>query len=220
MSAFNGVIKQVSSIADQLTTRMIGLGAIAIGLLLSLGLFMHSLPSAFSITTTTQIEDVLLGNIQAESLLVTASQTVNANVNLKRVAKIVGIPVGKTNLVYAAVGSASAGIDMRSVEIVEFEPQAQRVKLHLPEMGMTVTLNPERSETLANYRNWFGPTAGADLYEEAQRQAYSTMKAKACSSDILGVATQNAEVEIRTILTKVGFQQVEFETTPSTCPLA
>jgi hypothetical protein len=38
------------------------------------------------------------------------------------------------------------------------------------------------------------------------------MKSKACSSFILDAATKNAEHEIQMILTKVGFQRVDFDT--------
>ena len=220
MSAFNGAVKMMGSLTDFLTGQVVKLGAIAIGLLLALAFLLHSIPSPFSITTTKEIQDILLGSIQAESLLTTASQDISANITIDQVAKFLKIPTGTTNLVYAAVGKANAGIDIQNVEVVAFDQEARSVILHLPAAKMAVSLNPERSEILASYRNWFGPKAGAEIYEDAQRQAYAAMNSKACANDILKVATHNAEVEIRTILTKVGFDEVEFETTSATCPTA
>jgi hypothetical protein len=214
--------KTMGNLSDHITGQMVKLGAIAIGLILAIALLFQALPSIspFTITTTTEVQNLLLGRVQAESLLTTASQDINANVTIDQVAKVLRIPIGTTNLVYAAVGKATAGIDMRKVEVVAFDQGTRSVALHLPAAQMSISLNPERSETLANYRNWFGPKAGAKIYEDAQRQAYAAMSSKACDNAILDAATHNAEVEIRTILTKVGFQQVTFETTPASCPTA
>ncbi|WP_027269443.1 DUF4230 domain-containing protein [Leptolyngbya sp. PCC 6406] len=212
--------KTIGNLTDHVTGQMVKLGAIAIGLLLALAFLLQALPSPFSITTITEVQDLLLGQIQAESLLTTASQDISANVTIDQVAKVLKIPIGTTNLVYAAVGKASAGIDLHSIEVVKFNREARSVTLRIPAAEMNISLNPERSETLANYRNWFGPKAGIEIYQDAQRQAAAAMSSKACTSGILNAATHNAEVEIRAILTKVGFQQVTFKTTPTACPTA
>ncbi len=217
MSGLDSATNTVTSWADFLTKRIVIVGAVLVALLLSLTFFVKSIPSPFAITSTTEIQSLLLGSIQAESLLTTASQDVTANVKINKVATALGVPIGSTNLVYSAVGKATAGLPLHDIEVVAFDQAMRTVALRLPAVELDVSLNPERSETLANYRSWFGPKAGADIYEEAQRQAYGIMSHKACDGKILQAATRSAEAEIRTILTKAGFEQVTFETTASHC---
>lgn len=218
--SLDGVAKTFAGVAERLMDKTIRLGILLIGVLAALWLVLNSISSfSFSpvnVTTTTEIRNILLGNIQAESLLVTASQTVDANVAVQKVARIIGIPVGGTNLVYAAVGKANTGINIHDVEVVDFDQKARTVKLNMPPVELSISFDPEHSETLANYRNWFGPKAGAAIYEQAQREAYAVMKSKVCSSPLMEAAIQNAEYELEAILTKVGFQTIEFQVAPPT----
>jgi hypothetical protein len=179
---------------------------------------------AFATTTETSLRDLLIGSIQAESMLDTATQDVTANISIDQVSHFLKVPTGETNLVYAAVGEVHAGIDIHNIVIIPSVEKDGPVTLRLPQPAISsVQLNPERSEILANYRTWFGPKAGVDIYEEAQREAYAAMKSKACTDHILDAATHNAKVQIKEILEKAGISQVQFEDSPvttNTCSMA
>ncbi len=209
MSVFTGIMNTFRGATERLLDKAILIGLVLLVVLTSGGFWLHSL-HPFAINTAAQVHDLLIGNIQAESVLTTASQDVTANITVDRVAKFLGMPVGETNLVYGAVGKAEAGIDIDSLEVLAVDAGARSVTLRLPPATVSVSLNVARSETLANYRKWFGPKAGAEIYQEAQRQAYAAIKSHACSDRILEVASHNAGVKIEAILTKVGFKTVEF----------
>jgi hypothetical protein len=74
---------------------------------------------------------------------------------------------------------------------------------------------------LAHYREWFGEKAGAAIYEEAQRQAQSHIKAQACANHILEVASNNAKQQFKDILAKVQFENAVIhiqQPTNDACP--
>jgi hypothetical protein len=76
---------------------------------------------------------------------------------------------------------------------------------------------------LANYRQWFGPKAGLELYEQAERDALAEIRQEACANHILDVASHNAEAQIRTILEKAQFTTIQIQSVPvpdNTCPIA
>lgn len=191
---------------------------ILLGVMVWLWFSITSLFSGWFVTTTeTTLRDLLIGSIQAESMLDTATQDVTANISIDQVSHFLKVPSGTTNLVYAAVGKVHAGIDIHNIEIISSKEKEGAATLILPQPTISsVQLNPERSEIIANYRTWFGPKAGAEIYEEAQREAYAVMKSKACTDHILDAATHNAKVQVQEILVKAGVTQVKFEDSPAT----
>lgn len=219
MSVFGGVVTTARTVKDRLSKSVAWVAAIAVTIFASVWLAFHY---GGGDNATIKVRDLLVGSIQAESFLATASQNVTANVVIDDVAKFWRIPIGKTNMVYAAVGQARAGIDIKEIEVLDVDTGMGRAKIKLPEVIVSINLNVERSATLANYRNWFGPKAGAEVYEQAQRQAQAAMRGNACSSGIVKTAAQNAEVQIEAILAKVGLKQVAFvveQTSAASCPL-
>ena len=219
MSVFGGGVTTARTVKDRLSKSVAWVAAIAVTIFASVWLALHY---GGGDNATIKVRDLLVGSIQAESFLATASQNVTANVVIDDVAKFWRIPIGKTNMVYAAVGQARAGIDIKEIEVLDVDTGMGRAKIKLPEVIVSINLNVERSATLANYRNWFGPKAGAEVYEQAQRQAQAAMRGNACSSGIVKTAAQNAEVQIETILAKVGLEQVAFvveQSSAASCPL-
>ncbi|MFG6094509.1 DUF4230 domain-containing protein [Leptothoe sp. ISB3NOV94-8A] len=219
MSAGSSTVS-LRNVLEDFVSNTISVGLIVAAALAAIWFIVHAvLTNPFSIDTTEEVRDVLVGTIQAESTLITASQDITANVAIDKTEKFLIVPIGETSLVYAAVGESQAGIDLEKIEVLDFDAKKRTVKLLLPPANIDINLNVERSETLANYRQWFGHKAGATIYEEAQQEAYAEMWHKACSQDILNAAVHNAEVQVRTILKKVGFKQVEFKVSDSTaCP--
>lgn len=214
MPVLTSVMNTFRGAAERLLDKTILLGLIGVAIFASGWFFLHSF-QPLAVATTTQVRDLLVGNIQAESVLTTASQDVTANIIVDRAAKILGIPVGETNLVYGAVGTVKAGIDIDDLEVLAVDANTRSATLRLPPATVSVNLNVARSESLANYRKWFGPKAGAEIYQEAQRQAYAVMKTNACSNHILEAASHNAGVKIETVLSKVGFETVNFVENPA-----
>ncbi len=183
-------------------------GAIALSLALWIGL--HSLLSPFHFTTEAQVRNLIVSSVQDATELTSATTTIKATVVLHQTIQALGIPLGDTNLVYEGVGTVRAGIALDALQVQALDPAQRRIEVQLPPPQIqAVSLDVDRSTTLANYRRWFGPKAGADLYEAAQRQAIAEIRQQACTSSLLTAASHNTASLIAAILTKAGFTKIQ-----------
>jgi hypothetical protein len=224
MTAFDVFKRSIQGWTDNLLSRVlvIGLAAIAIALLLWNGL--HSLfPPIYSVTTKSEVINLIVSGVHSETELTTARTNVKETVVIKKVAQVLGLQVGETDLVYEGVGTVRAGIDLSKLEVTDLIPERHSVHILLPSPTISeVNLDVEQSAILADYRKWFGPKAGTEIYEEAQREAKYKMKQQACANEILEASSSNAKQLLEGILTKVGFEEVVIETqlpAKGTCPV-
>jgi hypothetical protein len=224
MTAFDRLKQSTVGIFSNLLNRII-VSIVAIAVLAVLWIGYHFLnPAAiYQVQTTTDVRNLIVSTVQADAQLTTAKTTVKATVVVRRDDKILNLPVGQTNLVYEGVGTVRAGLDFTKLDVVALDLEQHRVKISLPAPSIAdVSLDLDRSSTLASYRNWFGAKAGVEIYETAQRQAIAKIKQEACANGILDVANGNAKQLIQGILTNVGFEAVEVDTqalATNTCPI-
>ncbi len=196
------------------------LGAIA-AVLVAVVVFQFLTTHPRVITTTSQVKDIIVGGVQNASDFTTATIKSKASIVVKQDQTILKIPVGNTNLVYQGAGTIRAGIDLTKLEVLELDSSQGRIHIQLPPPYINeVSLQVDESKILANYRHWFSPKAGAELYDQAQKEARAKIKEEACANDILKAANSNAEQSVNTILTKAGFKEIQIDTQqpqPNTC---
>jgi hypothetical protein len=167
------------------------------------------------VVNTADVKDIIISGVHNLSELATATTNTKSTIVVRQEKKIFGIPVGDTNLIYEGAGTIRAGIDLTHLQVLEQNDTEHRIKISLPSAYISeVNLDPNRSGILADYRHWFGSKAGADLYDQAQKKAIAAIKQEACANNILSAASKNAEKLIADILTKAGFESIQFETQP------
>jgi hypothetical protein len=215
MNGLNGMQRVVQEAFGRVVNRLLwaGLGS-AIAVLLVIWLSMTMLTSsAFRSLTEAEVRNLLVSGAQNASELTSATTTIKATVVLKQTAKALGFAIGETNLVYEGVGVVRAGISLDALQIESFNLNQHKIQLLLPSPQIVdISLDVDRSSTLANYRRWFGAKAGAELYEAAQQKAIAEIKTQACSNQILEVASQNTEQIVEKILSKAGFETIQVKT--------
>ena len=180
-----------------------------------LGIKAINLPHPTAIANTAEVKSLIISGVSNLSELATATTNTKSTIMVTQEKKIFGIPVGDTNLIYEGAGTIRAGIDLTHLQVLEQNDTEHRIKISLPSAYISeVNLDPNRSGILADYRHWFGSKAGADLYDQAQKKAIAAIKQEACANNILSAASNNAEKLIADILTKAGFESIQFETQP------
>lgn len=214
MTASNSLKQNVQVIINKLVDKIAWIILAAItSLLVCWGTFYFFSHHAITITTTADVRNLIISGVHNLSELNTVSTDSKATIVVKQDKKIFGIPVGDTNLIYEGVGTIRAGIDLKQLKILELDNNQSFIQVLLPSPYINdVSLNVNRSSILADYRNWFGAKAGAELYDKAQNQAIAKIKEEACANNILEQANSNAEVLINDILTKAGFQKIQIDT--------
>lgn len=223
MTTFSSLKQSMQGAVSNLANRALTVGLIGIAVLAVLWTGVHFLvPHAYSIKTTSDIRNLIVSGVHNETELTTASTTVKATVVIQQIGKVLGLPIGETDLVYEGVGAVRSGLNLSQLEVTDLVPERHTVHILLPAPTISdVSLDVTRSSILADYRKWFGPKTGASIYEEAQRQAITKIKQQACANQILDVANVNAAQLVKGILSKVNFEDAVVETqTPITdvCP--
>lgn len=224
MTSFSGLQQVAKGAANIAAKNVIAsiVGAIAAISIIYYG-FHYITHHAYTVTTKDQVTTLLVSGVHSASEFTTATTDGKATVSIDESAKLLGIPLGKTSLVYEGVARVQAGINLEDLEVKKLNPDQRSIEIALPAPHIqSVNFNVNRSSTLANYRKWFGPKAGPELYEKAQRKAIAEIREEACANDILSVASQNAENQLRTILTKAQFKTIEIKSESvkaGTCPL-
>jgi Protein of unknown function (DUF4230) len=225
VTAFSSLKQMIKGTVDRSVDKVIRIGlAVIAAVLVAVAGFNFLTTHAISITTTSQVKDLIVGGVKNASDFTTATIKSKASIVAKQDKIIFRVPVGNTNLVYEGVGTIRAGIDLTTLEVLELDAPQARIHIQLPPPYINeVSLQVDESRILANYRNWFGPKAGAELYDQAQKEARAKIKEEACANDILKAANSNAEQSINTILTKAGFKEIQIDTQqpqPNACFVA
>lgn len=163
--------------------------------------------------TTQEVRNLIISGLKDASDLTTVYMSTKATVVTNQAQKLAGIPLGDTNLVYEGVGTVRAGIDISKLEAKTVDPEHHKIHVLLPVPHITdTTLDVNRSNILAHYRNWLGPNAELELQENAQREALRKIQIEACENNILEAANNNAAHLIEQILRTSGYQEITIET--------
>lgn len=214
MTSFSSLKQSMQGVIGNLANRALTVGLIAIAILSVLWAGFHFfVPNLYGVKTTSEVRNLIISGVHNETELTTASTTIKATVVIQQVAKVLGLPIGETNLVYEGIGTVRSGLNLSKLEVTDLMPEQKTVHILLPAPTISeVSLDVTRSSTLANYRKWFGPKSGAAIYEEAQREVIAKIKQQACANQLLEVANSNAVQLIKNILSKVNFEEVVVET--------
>jgi len=203
-------IETIHSIFDHTLNHLTRLVLLGLTLLLALWFGWHSLFHPFGLTTEAAVRNLIVSGVQNANELTTATSTIKATVVLRQVTTALNLPVGNTNLVYEGVGQVRAGISLTDLQIQKLNSSDRQIEISLPTPRiLDVSLDLDRSSTLANYRHWLGAKAGAELYEVAQQKAIAEIREQAETNHILDIANHNAEQILSDILSKAGFQTIQ-----------
>ena len=229
MTSFNS-LKQTAQgitgfIADKVITVSVGVIAVLLVLWFS---FNYISSHLWTTQTTIDVRNVIISGVKNVHELTTATMDIKESVVLDQEAKLFVIPVGNTHLVYEGVGRVQAGLNLDKLRVIggvgdQANHNQKPMQIILPAPAITaVDLDVTRSSTLANYTEWFGQKAGAELYDKAQQKALNLIRSQACKNQILEAANNNAAVIIQDILTDVGIENFEIETqnpSANSCPI-
>lgn len=165
-----------------------------------------------STQTTQEVRNLIISGLKDSSDLTTVYMSTKATVVTNQAQKLAGIALGDTNLVYEGVGTVRAGIDIGQLEAKTVDLEHHKIHILLPPPHITeTTLDVNRSNILAHYRNWFGPNTELELQENAQREALRKIQAEACENHILETANTNAQHLVEKILATSGYQEIQVE---------
>lgn len=171
--------------------------------------------SSFSIsnTTTAQIKNLIFTELQQTDKLVTITTSPKATVNAKTEKRLGDIYLGETHVIYEGVGQIQAGMDFNDIEVLSINEEKKTIRLRLPQAELiNVFLDINKSQTIDNYRKWFGSQDYAQLQSEAQKKSLLLIEKEACQQKILDAANNQAKVIITSILKKVGYQEITIDT--------
>jgi hypothetical protein len=109
-----------------------------------------------------------------------------------------------------ATGEVEAGVNLADIGKNDVQVSADSVTIRLPEI-LSVSLDEEQTHV---YDRDFSPLnlrPDDELVEEARAAALEEIEQAARKNAILKTAERNAEESIRTFVTTLGFERVEFE---------
>jgi hypothetical protein len=213
-----GILKMAQGIVERLGDRAkVYIGAGLVGLAV-LGMLLFSLFRPAQIVTTESVRNLIFSGVENASEFVAATTDGYATVKVEEVAKKLGIPIGKTSLIYEGVGTVQAGFNLKELVVSDLDFKNRVIKAELPAPRiLNINLDIARSSKIDDYRSWFGPAATVELYEEAQREALAIIREKACSGNLFKAANSSAKEQLRTILNKAGFNTVTVEVESGNC---
>ncbi|MGL4499774.1 MAG: DUF4230 domain-containing protein [Planktothrix sp.] len=166
--------------------------------------------------TTVEIRNIIIGGLQDMNELTTTQMSTKATVDFKEERKFFNrVPLGDTHVVYEAVGTVQAGIDIDQLDVEKIDIENHKVRLILPPPRiMKAFLDVEGSRVVIHFRRWFGRSVESDLQERAQREALALIKKEVCANNILDNANQHAKKLVENILHSAGYGEVIVDTQP------
>jgi len=177
-----------------------------------------SIKQAFlpSTETTVEIRNIIIGGLQDMNELTTTKMSTKATVDIKEERKFLDrVPLGDTHVVYEAVGTVQAGIDLDQLEVKKIDVANHQVRLILPPPRITEAfLDVNGSHVVVHFRRWFGRSVESELQERAQKDALALIQKEVCANNILDNANQHAKKLVENILHSAGYEEVIVDTQP------
>lgn len=122
-------------------------------------------------------------------------------------------------LLLVAYGSVTGGVDLSDLSDMNVEASSySSVRVLLPQSKILESdLDEDRTEVIDRDTGLFG-SQDDDLETEALDAAREQVKQSACEHGLLDRAAQQAEDEIATTLSMMGFEDIVVEAAPGACP--
>jgi len=215
LSSFLGTVQGLVGRLGDRAKVYIGAGLVGFAVL---AMLLFSLFRPAQVVTTESVRNLIFSGVENASEFVAATTDGYATVKVDEVAKKLGIPIGKTTLIYEGVGTVQAGFNLKELVVSDLDFKNRTITAELPAPRiLNINLDIARSSKIDDYRSWFGPAVTAELYEEAQREALAIIREKACSGNLFKAASSSAKEQVRTILSKAGFNTVTVEVEFGSC---
>jgi hypothetical protein len=165
-------------------------------------------------TSTAEIENIIISELQEINELTTADMKTRATVKVSQERKVSRFTLGNTNVIYEGVGKVRAGIDLTKLQVKQVDLAQHKIQILLPPPHLSeVFLDLQASNLIDSYKKWFGPNTNLQLQDEAQKKALELIKTEACiDKKILESANTSAKNIVEQILTKAGFETIVIET--------
>jgi hypothetical protein len=215
LSSFLGTVQGLVGRLGDRAKVYIGAGLVGFAVL---AMLLFSLFRPAQVVTSESVRNLIFSGVENASEFVAATTDGYATVKVDEVAKKLGIPIGKTTLIYEGVGTVQAGFNLKELVVSDLDFKNRTITAELPAPRiLNINLDIARSSKIDDYRSWFGPAVTAELYEEAQREALAIIREKACSGNLFKAASSSAKEQVRTILNKAGFNTVTVEVESGSC---
>lgn len=163
--------------------------------------------------TTVEVKNIIIGSLQEMNVLNTANMSTKATAYVHDSRMLGRLRLGDTNLVYEAVGTVEAGIDMNQIDVKKIDSQHHKIHILLPPPRITEAfLDVGGSHVIVHYRRWWGPSIESELQDRAEKQALTLIQQEVCANNILEAANQQAKHLVEDILHSAGYQEVIVKT--------
>ena len=203
-----------SFLDDKIKLILVSATAILLIWFLMINPFLSSL--YISKTTSVDVKNLIFSQLQGTNNLVTMTLSSKGTVKTKTENKFYHLYLGDPNLIYEGIGEIQAGIDLNKIEVRVRDDINHTIIVRLPEAKLiNVFLDLDKSQTVYTDTNWFGPKNYLELQNEAQKKSLLLIQREACQEKILEKANEQAKTTLTSILKKVGFEKIEFETSKS-----
>ena len=203
-----------SFLDDKIKVILVSATAILLIWFLMINPFLSSL--YISKTTSVDVKNLIFSQLQGTNNLVTMTLSSKGTVKTKTENKFYHLYLGDPNLIYEGIGEIQAGIDLNNIEVRVRDDVNHTILVRLPEAKLiNVFLDLDKSQTVYTDTNWFGPKNYLELQNEAQKKSLLLIQREACQEKILEKANEQAKTTLTSILKKVGFEKIEFETSKS-----
>lgn len=118
---------------------------------------------------------------------------------------------GEERLLLLAHGVVKAGIDLSELKEENIKQHGTTVSIKLPMEKITDAYLDEKQTGVIERSTGLVRTFNKDLEANARRQAADDIRRAARQAGILQDARQRAELELKVLLTQLGFTEVKFE---------
>src|SRR5215211_7629427 len=198
----------------------IGSGGLGTTLILALLLVIVSVAAGAGLVyliwnPTEPDEPAVVQGIQRLNELATVKYTTQVIVTEKENTKIFRQPLPEFltggKLLLVAVGEVDAGVDLGALKPEDVRIVGNTVSIDLPDARILgSSLDEEGTKLYDRDRGLFKIRGNYELIEEARRDAEDRMVEAARENGILDKAQNNAETSIRTLVTSLGYDEVQF----------
>lgn len=150
--------------------------------------------------------------------LTTTVQTMEKIVPTSADRKLGDLTIATTRLLYVAQGEIRAGVDLSQLQVQDIQINHNHIAIDLPPAKILDSKIDVRHSRVYDYDRGFlnlGPDVAPQLQTLAQQNTLSEIVDTACSQGILDAANSQAKQSISELLTNLGYQQIEINTTVS-----
>jgi hypothetical protein len=160
-------------------------------------------------------EPAVVQGIHQLNELATAKYTTQVLVTEEENTKIFRQPLPEfltgEKLLLVAVGDVEAGIDLDELGPEDVQVKGDKVFINLPDARiLESSLDEDKTRLYDRDRGLFKIRGNDELIEEARRDAEDRMVEAARDNGILDKAQDNAETSISTLVTSLGYDEVQF----------